>query len=147
MSRYGLYYLLKYHSNTVHRLISRFFNDRPVIIKDEKYYIYGRKDQRISWIYHGAHIHIYINKNRTYCYNAKAIGVYVYDIIICALIYKGEFLIIDNKEKLPHQIRGAYSIISHDPIRAIRDLYHHLVRSENWIYTRELMNKNNIKYK
>jgi hypothetical protein len=147
MSRYNLLRLFKYH-NSIHRLTSRLFDDRPVIIKDDKSYIYSRKDKQITWIYHDAHIHIYINKIHSYCLYAKALQVHVHDIVICVWFDKAkfEFSTKDSKKKLPERIRGSYFLITSDPVQAISDLYHKLVHEKNLIYAREIMDKNNIKY-
>jgi hypothetical protein len=160
MSRYGLYYLLKYHSNTVHRLISKQFNDVSVIIKRKKSYIYSKNNNQIAWIWYKRNnkqitTRIYINKKLSYQYNQTYLEVHVYDIgLSFDTVWHLSLFIhtpdgyaynvdVDNQDMIMYGPK----LIRTDPIKCILDLYQWFLHSRNFTYLREDMDKKNIKYK
>lgn len=160
MSRCNLNYLLKHHSNTLSRLISKQFNDVSVVSRDHKSYIYSKNNNQIAWIWYKINYKpittlIYINKKLSYEYNQTYIKVYVYDIGLSFDIAWHLSLFIQTPNGYAYHvavdnedmIMCGPKLIRTDPIRCILDLYQWFLHTKNFTYLRKDMDKKNIKYK
>jgi hypothetical protein len=172
MSRCNLNYLLKYHSNCLHRLISKQFNDVYVVSRDKKSYIYSKNNNQIAWIWHTVRntwftsrpnwklTRIYINKKLSYEYNETYIRVYVQEIgLTIGITSFGKKWMYISTPNDSHNIEenDQFTIIngviyplkslSNDPIECIMKLYQWLLYGNEWAFLRTKMDAENIRYK